>query len=157
MLRRLCESKPESHKKNVDIDIDTLACDTFWTKSCKGVENSIKHIPNENAQNILLGKNGLQCLGLYYALFVKREKCSFTAGSKVYVKQFLEKQGADYYSWLYFGNGSKALRYQLKEYKWCSYLGHGSFAHAHLLKKKKCTQKLFGAACNYDRTNKSFT
>ena len=33
----------------------------------------------------------------------------------------------------------------MKEYKWCSYLGHGSFAHAHLFKKEEMYTKSYSA------------
>ena len=140
MLRRLCEET----KTNSDLNhFLKIASQSFWTKSAEDIKDSIADIQSKSAQKILYNKSGLECLELYHSLFVEKNKNTFTAGARIYIKQFLENKGADYYCWLYFGKGCSRLRGSFGQYNWSCYLGHGSFAHAHLLEKKKIYKKTY--------------
>ena len=99
MLRRLCESKPESHKKNVDVDIDTLACDTFWTKSCKGLKILLNTFQMRMLKIFCLEKTDYSVRTIL-TLFVREKNVVLRLDLKCTVKPSFLKQGADYYSWL---------------------------------------------------------
>lgn len=119
-----------------------LAKGTFWTKPGYDVNEWSSSHPtlNDNVRTEIKDKNGMDCLFLYNSICIQKKHTKLSGGSRAILKHYLDEEGADFYNWLYFEGINDTLYSILKLYVWCSCLGHGAFAQAHLLKDRETGQ-----------------